>query len=428
MAKTLGMKIRDLRMKKGLTQTDLAEGLVTPSMISQIEADKANPSYKLLEALAKRLDVSIDYFLNDIQEKLELDSRYKLARAMIQSQDYEKAIEILQELLQYPGMQTFEVKFDLAEAYVKNEDYERAEDLLDALYHEVSLDKDRRLVVQVLDQLAFCKIKRKDYILARHFLLQAFRESKRLDESDRVLKGKVLRKLADTTAFLGPYEDAIEYYEDALTALQGTTELFEMGKTYEGLGDIFGKLEEFRKAADYTRSAITMFKSAHCLSHVGACMTKLGYYLGRLGDYEEAERIYKEVLEEAQERQDREQSGYVLARLGELYALMGEYEQALDLCQQGLAMIPETSGSKGPVLEILGRIAWQMKAAELAVSSLTQAADRFEQENLYSELIQVHTQLSQIYQMQGDLEAANTAMLQATRAMEESLKLKGLYL
>jgi tetratricopeptide (TPR) repeat protein len=428
LAKTLGMKIRDLRIKKGYTQTDLAEGLVTPSMISQIEADKANPSYKLLEALAKRLEVSIDYFLNDIQEKLELDSRYKLARAMMQSQDYEKAIEILKELLNSPGMQSFEVKFDLAEAYLKNEDYEQAVEQLETLYREVSLDKDRRLVVQVLDQLAYCKIQRNDYILARHFLLQALRETRRLDEADRALKGKVLRKLADATAYLGPYEDAIEYYEDALTALQGTTELFEIGKAYEGLGDMFGKLEDFRKASDYTRSAITMYKSDHRVTNVGECKTKLGIYLSRLGDYEEAKRVYQEVLEDYQEQENDEQMGYVYVRMGELYSFMGNYEQAMDYCQRGLAMIPEQSSLKAVSLEIFGRVAWEMKSAELAVASLSQAAARFEKEHLYPELIHVHTRLSHIYQSQGDLAAANTAMLQATRAMEESLKMKGLYL
>ena len=58
MSSLSGQRIRELRQERGLTQTELAKGIVTPSMISQIEAGKAHPSDALLRQLAKRLDVS----------------------------------------------------------------------------------------------------------------------------------------------------------------------------------------------------------------------------------------------------------------------------------------------------------------------------------------------------------------------------------
>lgn len=428
MVQTLGMKIKELRIKKGMTQTDLAEGLVTPSMISQIEADKANPSYKLLEALAKRLEVPIEFFLNDIQEKLELDSRYKLAKAMIQSGDYEKAAEILQELLQTPGMQTLEIKFDLVDTLIKNGDYDKALEFLEALYVEVSLDKDRSLIVRVLDSMGQVKMMQKDFILARHFLSQAYRETHRLEGSDRVLTGKVLRKLADVVAYLGTYEEAIRYYEDALNALQGTTELYEIGQAYEGLGDIYGKLGENRKAADYLRSAITLFRSGHKLADTFRCKTKLGLALSRMKDYEEAERIFQEVLADYQRHGCREDCGYVHMRMGEMYASKGEYEKALEYCQKGLQMIPEGSRYRATAQAILGETAWRTRSSEVAVASLQAAAEQWEQEQQYSELMHVQKQLSRIYMELGDLEAANASMEKATLALEKSLRAKGFYL
>jgi HTH-type transcriptional regulator, quorum sensing regulator NprR len=70
-AKTMGQRIRELRMQKGLTQSDLAMGIVTPSMISQLESGKAHPSHKVLFKLAAKLDVSVDTFLKDIDLDLE---------------------------------------------------------------------------------------------------------------------------------------------------------------------------------------------------------------------------------------------------------------------------------------------------------------------------------------------------------------------
>ncbi|KEO83266.1 HNH endonuclease [Tumebacillus flagellatus] len=77
---TLGQKIRELRMRLGLTQSDLAAGLITPSMVSQIEHDKANSSYKVLEAIATKLEVSIEYFLSVHQPKEEETILSKLLR------------------------------------------------------------------------------------------------------------------------------------------------------------------------------------------------------------------------------------------------------------------------------------------------------------------------------------------------------------
>lgn len=68
---SLGTKIRELRLANGMTQSELGAGLVTPSMISQIESDKANPSYSVLEAIAVKLKTPLEYFLADIQTQLE---------------------------------------------------------------------------------------------------------------------------------------------------------------------------------------------------------------------------------------------------------------------------------------------------------------------------------------------------------------------
>lgn len=55
----LGQRIRELRLKSGLTQQELAEmiGVESPSYVSKIECGNTSPSYELLARIAKAVGV-----------------------------------------------------------------------------------------------------------------------------------------------------------------------------------------------------------------------------------------------------------------------------------------------------------------------------------------------------------------------------------
>lgn len=61
----LGCKIKNCRIKKGLTQQTIADKVgVDVTTISKIENDKASPSLKTLLKIATVLDVEVEYLLN----------------------------------------------------------------------------------------------------------------------------------------------------------------------------------------------------------------------------------------------------------------------------------------------------------------------------------------------------------------------------
>ncbi|WP_455330767.1 helix-turn-helix domain-containing protein [Exiguobacterium profundum] len=64
----IGERIKALRKQKKMTQTQLAEGIVTKSMLSMIENGKAEASMRSLRELASRLDVSMQQLLTDPKE------------------------------------------------------------------------------------------------------------------------------------------------------------------------------------------------------------------------------------------------------------------------------------------------------------------------------------------------------------------------
>ena len=61
---TIGKRLRDLRVEKGLTQTQLAiELCIDKSTIAKYETDKIEPSLSMFKTLVKFFGVSADYLL-----------------------------------------------------------------------------------------------------------------------------------------------------------------------------------------------------------------------------------------------------------------------------------------------------------------------------------------------------------------------------
>lgn len=70
---TLGQKLKNARTNAGLTQEQLAEKLcVSRAAVAKWETDKGLPDILNLKAIAKLLDVSIDYLVDD---GMEMDFR-----------------------------------------------------------------------------------------------------------------------------------------------------------------------------------------------------------------------------------------------------------------------------------------------------------------------------------------------------------------
>ena len=62
---TLGQKIKEARLSRGMTQKELVGDAITRNMLSKIENDSAAPSMRTLEYLAGALGLPASYFLSD---------------------------------------------------------------------------------------------------------------------------------------------------------------------------------------------------------------------------------------------------------------------------------------------------------------------------------------------------------------------------
>ncbi|GGJ13780.1 hypothetical protein GCM10010885_23920 [Alicyclobacillus cellulosilyticus] len=144
---TLGQKIREVRLQRGMTQADLGANLVTPSMISQIESDRAKPSFALLSELANRLGVPVDYFLTPSEEEFPLPVQLKIADLLERSGRMQEAFQLLQRLEPgSPGLVRQEYELLLARAYRGLRDYQACIPLLEGLREQALRAGDPRLL------------------------------------------------------------------------------------------------------------------------------------------------------------------------------------------------------------------------------------------------------------------------------------------
>lgn len=94
---SLGAKIREQRKARHLTLTEMAEKCdISPSFLSQIERDKANPSVATLKTIAKVFGVSLGSFFEEEEDSRVGSPQPAEAAAKVVRADHRK-------VLIYPG-------------------------------------------------------------------------------------------------------------------------------------------------------------------------------------------------------------------------------------------------------------------------------------------------------------------------------------
>lgn len=73
----LGKRIKEARLFRKMTQSELAGDVITRNMLSLIESGSASPSVKTLQYLAERLDVPYEHLLASKDEYEDLENTQK---------------------------------------------------------------------------------------------------------------------------------------------------------------------------------------------------------------------------------------------------------------------------------------------------------------------------------------------------------------
>ncbi|MGZ4164541.1 MAG: helix-turn-helix domain-containing protein [Tumebacillaceae bacterium] len=427
---SLGKRIRELRTKLGISQVELAHGICTPSMVSQIESDRARPSYKILYSLAERLDVPLEKLLVDTDMNLSYVSTYKIARALVSAKQYYAAIPFLQDLLETPRTQipTQEILYELAECHMHNGKLDDAEQMLSQVQELAVLRRDHLMIAMVRKSYGYIECQRKRFKLAIYQWQKALEELGKLVEQDTMLQAQILYKIGLAYAEMGQMDNALEHYGQASAIYKGIESFEEVGNLYVTLGLTYKKHHDYEKAAEYSGRAVAIFDAlAHVMETLQLQVHRAVLY-SRSGRVEESVDMLQTVIGKYRELRKPEEEGITLVELAKIRQQQGAVEVAEALCMQATKLLPESHVYQGWINRIVGRVALSRKERAEAIEQFERAATCFRIREEFKEWDHTMTELADLYHAERDLVRACKILKEVRLHSWNLLKKRGIVL
>ncbi|MBL0385908.1 helix-turn-helix domain-containing protein [Tumebacillus sp. ITR2] len=248
----LGTLIKELREIRGLTQGDLARGLCTASMISQVETGKARPSLDLLTEVAKRLKVDVNFFFENKKHSAGTLS-YFLAKAYMGARKYTHAMHYLQDLLNARGTygDSIPLLVDLVHCYLHLGKLAEAEQLLRA----AGVPEDPDLQARLLEAQGLLLTQAKRYDKAIPVFEKAVAILTTQEHPDLDFTNSLLLTLAEAHDKLGQTDRALELVNLAAPSAGSRPSLLDQAKTCLHLAKEFHQKGIYTKAIHYADRA-----------------------------------------------------------------------------------------------------------------------------------------------------------------------------
>jgi tetratricopeptide (TPR) repeat protein len=429
MTKTLGQKIKELRIQKGFTQGELGGGKVTPSMISQIEADKANPSHRLLKWVSERLETPIEYFLTDMQLQSEKISSFRFAQALLEAGEPTQAIPILEQLTKEQSLPMYqhEIQQDLARCYRSAGRLQEAGETLEEVLSTAMLKRDTDTMLQILKEMGRIEQERHNYPLAIYHWNKANHIYKEADNANPYEWAELLKELAALHSYLGEYGQATTCYEQAMTLLAGTTDLRSIAEVYLNLSRLYRETSDYDRATQFAQHALSIFKSLNEVRISIQTKETFAALKAEEGQVREGILLLEECLEDYQKFGFIDRIGSVHGALANIHLLEQHFELARKHCQLALETVNDAA-ERATLYRTLAKVAKTQGNLQEAMDAAQRSVEFYAKANLPRDLAHAYAFLGELYKDSGDLFNALNALEKMRSAMEVNLKERGIVL
>ncbi|QJA09803.1 tetratricopeptide repeat protein [Romboutsia sp. CE17] len=297
---SLGEKIKKLRKEKNMTLKELAGDRITAAQISHIERDKSHTSHELLDYLAKRLDVSIDYLL----ETKEMQSRKITDNLILQSEIYIKTNQL--ENAQDQITKALEIckEYNLTDNYGKC-------NFLSAKIHLRREDYD--LAISSFEKALFFFIRNND----RKNIFKCYSYIGEIYIKENFYKGAISHFNFAEEILDEIKEEDINLYKDF----------------YSKMASCYMKLDQPQKALDYI-AKINELEKNNSIKEEAEIMVLKAKSLFSIGQYEESKEYFRRALELIEKEEDKNKLANIYLIISDVYSNMGDTEKVLEYSQK----------------------------------------------------------------------------------------------
>ena len=380
---SLGEKIKKLRKEQNMTLKELAGDRITAAQISHIERDKSHTSQELLEYLADKLGVSVDYLLEtkEMQSKKITDNLILKSEIYIKCDELEEAEEQINEIIKVCKNYKLTENYGkcnnlLAEIYCKRGDYSSAVYYYEkALYYFIKNEDKEDIYncyVSIGDIYGLDKFHKgalTHYMFAKEVLeesniedgdiykelyskisksymnlkqpqkaLEFMEKIDRIDNEDNVKEEvNILVMKAKGLLSVGKYVESKECFNKALEIIKKEENKNRLAQVYLTMSNIYSEIGDVDKHLEYSQKVYDITKRDENKYMMESLFNMIESYVQK-GEYEMAKKYCKLALVSSIKNKDKYYEYKSLKFYSDMYKNQDEVETAIDYLQKGVLM------------------------------------------------------------------------------------------
>ena len=427
---TLGQRLREARVARGLTQSELADSRFSKQYVSQLERDQLRPTGETLAWLAERLQIDQSYLATGVdgRQRERVESVVVRAEAAVEAHDYAEAIELLGEIDgPFPGDSAadLELRALLAESWARMYIGEMREALpllsraREIVEDPVFSDVDR---AEVLFRLGCCRYRLTSVSTALALFTEALELAERSGIPCDRLRSRIFgwrsrcyRRQRDWEAALEDVERALELAE-ALDDPRGTADAYFLGAL------VAERRGQWVAARSYAEKAKTLYEQIDDRANTGKLLTTLGGLTFLLGKPDESIPLFKQAFAVALEVGSDADAAQAVSSLAQVHLRTGQVELAEEQARHALELLAgrvDFIDEIGNAQLVLGRSLLEQGKLEEAAEKFGAAETSFDQLSSASHKAAAWTAQAELAVERGDRDAAINLYQQAVQALQD---------
>ena len=401
LAPIVGLRIREARTDKAMSQKDLVGERFSKSYISSIERGKITPSLKALEFIARQLNVSVAYLLTgvhpdpsgsstlistspeDVSDQ-ETPARWELllteARLLREQGRYEQARHLFSTRVRVRQLGVEQLKqyhFMLAQLYLDVGDIAEAQVELEAVRDLADKTGDGEMTARVRQLTSLVYTRQGKPVQAIEQLRQALVAIEAGTVKDFHFKLAVYGQLGALHHQLGDANEATRIYRHALKLAEDATNPARLADLYWSLAQSCRETGNLAQARIYANKSLALYESLADRRLLTELRSGFGVIMLETHQFEEAEQQFQQARHLATEHGDLNASTVASMHLADLYLERGDLAQA-----------EQYSAEMEHGLDHLGPVA-QGQALSSRASLLAAQGDNHSALRLYKEAVEL---------------------------------------
>ena len=423
----IGERVRQLRIARGLTQTELGLGHFSKEYVSQIERGRARPAPAALDWIAERLGTSRQFLETGVSpsEHERTTSLISRAGAAVAAREFEEALTCLADAGPVARSEPELALHAMLTGAIARSELGRVKEALAILQEASDLvegdpftDIDR---ANVLFHVGQCRYRLSSIPSAVALFTEALELMRRSDPVDDRLRARIYRwrsrcyrRQRDWVAARGDVEAALELSErlDDRNA---------MAHGYFQASIVAERNGQWVLARSYAERAKALYEEQDDRLNVGRLLNNLGGLTFLLGDPEEAVRLLKSAFSVALEVGSEPDAAQAVSSLAQVHLRTGEVELAEQQARQALKLLEgrvDFLDEQGNVQLVLGRALLEQGRLDEAEQAIAASEATFDQLSSTSHRAAAWTAQAELSIRRGDKEQA----LQLYRRAAETLQ------